>query len=157
MLNQVQLIGRLGRDPEVVTAQNGTQIAKFPLATTETWTDRNSGQRQEKTEWHRLVLFGKTAEIAARYLKKGDLAYFAGKLQTQEWEKDGIKRYTTEIIVNELKMLGGNNSPGGGQQPQGAQRQPAAQQQSQQAQRPQPKAQQPAAPYDDFEADDIPF
>lgn len=140
MLNEVRLIGRLGQKPELFTTQTGTTIVKFSLATTENWTDRNSGQRQEKTEWHRLVLFGKVAEIAAQYLDKGDLAYFSGKLQTQDWEKDGVKRSTTEVVVSDMKMLGGKQQ---GQQPQqqSYQQQP---QQQQQAYQQQPAQQQQA-------------
>lgn len=112
MLNQVNLIGRVGQKPELATTQGGVTLAKFSLATTESWTDRNSGQRQERTEWHRLVLFGRVAEIAVQYLNKGDLAYFSGKLQTQEWEKDGVKRYTTEVVVSDMKMLGQSQHQG---------------------------------------------
>lgn len=155
MLNQVNLIGRLGQKPELATTQGGVTLAKFSLATTESWTDRNSGQRQERTEWHRLVLFGRLAEIAVQYLEKGDLAYFSGKLQTQEWEKDGIKRYTTEVVVSDMKMLG--QSQRQGQQPQGARpQQRTAHQAPTQHQARQAQAPQPSQNFDGFD-DDIPF
>jgi len=121
-INKVILIGNLGQDPEVRFSPSGTAIANLNLATTDTWTDRQSGQRQERTEWHRLVLFNKTAEIAQQYLKKGSKIYVEGRLQTRKWQgQDGQDRYTTEIVVNDMQMLdsrGGGDFQGGGQ-PQG--------------------------------------
>ncbi|MDY7117422.1 single-stranded DNA-binding protein [Halomonas sp. SSL-5] len=122
-VNKVILIGNLGQDPEVRFSPSGTAIANLNLATTDTWTDRQSGQRQERTEWHRLVLFNKTAEIAQQYLKKGSKIYVEGRLQTRKWQgQDGQDRYTTEIVVNDMQMLdsrgGGGDFQGGGQ-PQG--------------------------------------
>ncbi len=117
-INKVILIGNLGQDPEVRFSPSGTAIANLNLATTDTWTDRQSGQRQERTEWHRLVLFNKTAEIAQQYLKKGSKIYVEGRLQTRKWQgQDGQDRYTTEIVVNDMQMLdsrGGGDFQGGG-------------------------------------------
>jgi len=107
-VNKVIIIGNLGKDPEIRYSQNGVAVASMSIATTESWKDKNTGQKQEKTEWHRLVAFGKTAEICGQYLKKGSSAYVEGKLQTRKWQdKDGQDRYTTEIVVDNLQMLGG--------------------------------------------------
>lgn len=149
MLNKTQLIGRLGGQPEVATTQGGVTITKFTLATSESFRDKQTGERREETEWHRIVMFGKLAEIAQQYLGKGDLVYLEGKLKTQMWEKDGIKRYTTEVICHEMKMLGGK-SEGGGQQRNGQgqqqsrpqQQHPQQQQQYSQQQYPQQQQQQ---------------
>lgn len=111
-LNKIQLIGNLGRDPEVRYSGDGRAIANLTIATTENWKDQ-SGQRQEKTEWHRVVIFGPLAEVAEKYLKKGQSAYFEGKLQTRKWtDKDGQERYTTEVVVDRggsMQMLGGRS------------------------------------------------
>ncbi|MDR5864348.1 single-stranded DNA-binding protein [Halomonas campisalis] len=123
-VNKVILIGNLGQDPEVRFSPSGTAVANLNLATTDTWTDRQSGQRQERTEWHRLVLFNKLAEIAQQYLKKGSKIYVEGRLQTRKWQgQDGQDRYTTEIVVNDMQMLdsrgGGGDFQGGGAPRQG--------------------------------------
>ena len=108
-VNKVILIGNLGSDPEVKTTPSGVQVANFSLATSESWTDKASGERKEKAEWHRLVLWRRLAEIAGQYLKKGAKIYIEGKLETRSWEdKEGQKRYTTEVIVDKLEMLGGD-------------------------------------------------
>ena len=108
MLNKVQLIGRLGKDPEVKYTPDGTMITKFNIATDESWKDRN-GERVQKTEWHRIVVWGKLAEICSKYLVKGKLVFVDGKLQTQTWDdKDGNKRSMTQIVAREMKMLDGN-------------------------------------------------
>lgn len=113
-LNMVQLIGNLGRDIELRYTPGGTPVGTLNLATTETWNDK-SGQKQEKTEWHRVVLFGKTAENLSEYLTKGKQVYIQGSLQTRSWDdKDGQKRYTTEIKAFRVVLLGGGG--GGGQQ-----------------------------------------
>lgn len=104
-VNKVILIGNLGSDPEVKYTQSNTAVANVSLATNESWKDRE-GQKQERTEWHRLVLWSKLADIAAQYLKKGDPVYIEGKLQTRSYDKDGVPVYTTEIVVSDLKMLG---------------------------------------------------
>ncbi|WP_447554912.1 single-stranded DNA-binding protein [Vreelandella sp. EE22] len=107
-INKVILIGNLGQDPEVRFTPSGTAVANLNLATSDTWTDRQSGQRQERTEWHRIVLFNKTAEIAQQYLKKGSKVYIEGRLQTRKWQdQNGQDRYSTEIVANDMQMLDG--------------------------------------------------
>ena len=106
-LNKVMLIGRLGRDPEIRYSQQGTAVVNFPLATNEQWTDKNTGEKQERTEWHRIVAFGKPAEILEKYLSKGSQVYIEGRLQTRNYEKEGQTHYTTEIVVNDFMFLGG--------------------------------------------------
>ena len=120
-LNKVMLIGRLGRDPEIRYSQGGTAVVNFSIATSEQWTDKNTGERQEKTEWHRIVVFGKQAETCERYLSKGRQIYVEGRLQTRSWEKDGQTHYTTEIVVSNFQFLGdrSDNQGGGGYQNQG--------------------------------------
>jgi len=111
-VNKVILVGNLGRDPEVRYTKEGTAVANLNLATTETWND-GSGQRQERTEWHRVVAWGKLAEIAKEYLGKGKQVYIEGRLQTRSWEdKEGVKRYTTEIKADQMVMLGGRGGEG---------------------------------------------
>lgn len=107
MLNKVQLIGRLGKDPEVRNLDNGACVASFSVATTDSWKDKATGEKKEATEWHNIVLWRGLAEIAQKYLHKGDLVFIEGKSVTRKWEKDGVTRYTTEVIGNEMKMLGG--------------------------------------------------
>lgn len=111
MLNQVQIIGHLGKDPEIRKTQSGMTIANLTVATSEKWKDKKSGELKEHTEWHRVVLFDKLGDIAERYLTKGSLCYLAGKLQTRSWtdEKTGTTKYATEIHGNELKLLGGKS------------------------------------------------
>ncbi|MDD5180919.1 MAG: single-stranded DNA-binding protein [Gallionellaceae bacterium] len=112
-VNKVILVGRLGKDPETRYMTNGEAVTNANLATSENWKDK-SGEKQEKTEWHNLVFYRRLAEIAGEYLKKGSLIYVEGKLQTRKWQtKEGQDRYTTEIIVNEMQMLGGKSSGGG--------------------------------------------
>jgi len=105
-LNRVTLIGHLGADPDVRFLADGASVATVNVATTEAWKDKTTGERQEKTEWHRLVFFRRVAEIAGQYLRKGSQIYVEGKLQTRKWQDaQGVERYTTEVVVNELKML----------------------------------------------------
>ncbi|WP_194712930.1 single-stranded DNA-binding protein [Noviherbaspirillum soli] len=107
-LNKVTLIGYLGRDPETRSTAAGDSVAQFTLATTETWKDKATGEKREATEWHRVVLYRKLAEIAGQYLKKGSLVYVEGRLQTRKWTgKDDVERYVVEIIADDLRMLGG--------------------------------------------------
>lgn len=127
MLNKVQIIGRLGNDPEIRYAPSGDAIANLSVATSESWKDKNSGERKEKTEWHRIVVFGKLAEVVGEYLRKGSLAYFEGKLVTRKWQdNNGQDRYTTEISVDSfsgtMRMLEGrqSNDNSGGQQQRSA-------------------------------------
>ncbi|MDM9593595.1 single-stranded DNA-binding protein [Pseudomonas guariconensis] len=157
-VNKVILVGTCGQDPEVRYLPNGNAVTNLSLATSEAWTDRQTGQKVEKTEWHRVVLFGKVAEIAGEYLRKGSQCYIEGKLKTREWEKDGIKRYSTEVHVDingTMQLLGGRpDSQGGGQQQQGQPQQQRRQPRQQQRQEPQQNQQ--SAPPDNFD-DDIPF
>lgn len=111
MLNRVQLIGFLGADPDVRYSSSGDAITRIRMATSETWKDK-SGEKQEKTEWHQIVFFGKLAETTGQYLKKGSLAYIEGKLQTRSWEKEGETRYSTEIVADSMKMLPGGKKGG---------------------------------------------
>jgi single-strand DNA-binding protein len=110
-LNKVILIGNLGRDPETRYLPNGDAVTSISVATTETWKDK-SGEKQEKTEWHRVSLFRRLGEIAGEYLKKGSQVYIEGRIEYREYEKDGQKRYTTDIIASEMKMLGSRQGSG---------------------------------------------
>ncbi|MRX28596.1 single-stranded DNA-binding protein [Kangiella sp. HZ709] len=149
-VNKVILVGNLGKDPEVRYTPDGRGIANLTIATSETWKDKNTGQQQEKTEWHRVVIFGKLAEIAGEYLRKGSQVYLEGKLQTRKWQdQSGADRYTTEVVLDfngVMQMLGGRQ--GGGEAAFGGQ--------GSAPQKPQQQA--PVAPPvdDDFD-DDIPF
>lgn len=160
-VNKVILIGTLGSDPEVRYMPNGNAVANISLATNESWKDKNTGQMQEKTEWHRVVVFGKLAEVAGEYLRKGSQVYFEGKLQTRKWQDQasGQDKYTTEVVVDfggQMQMLGGrsdNAGASGGQfqgKPAGTpggfsqNNQGMGQQAPQQQQQPQQHAQQPA-------------
>jgi single-strand DNA-binding protein len=112
-INKVIIVGNLGKDPEVRYSANGAAIANLTIATSEQWTDKQSGQKQEKTEWHRVVMFNRLGEIAGEYLKKGSQVYIEGKLQTRKWQDNtGQDRYTTEIVANEMQMLGGRSGGG---------------------------------------------
>ena len=112
-VNKVILVGNLGRDPESRYGADGNAIVNVSLATTDSWRDKSSGERKEATEWHRLVFFGKLADIAGQYLKKGSQIYVEGRLRTRKWQdKDGQERQTTEIVIEEMKMLGGRQGQG---------------------------------------------
>lgn len=149
-VNKVILIGRCGDDPSIRYMPNGGAVASLTLATSESWRDKQSGEMREKTEWHRVVIFGKLAEIAGEYLKKGSQVYIEGSLQTRKWQdQSGQDRYTTEVVVNiggSMQMLGGNggNNQAGSQQP------------TRQPQQPQSQAPQNEPPMD-FDDSDIPF
>lgn len=112
-VNKVILIGRLGKDPEVRNLDNGAVVANFSIATSETYKDRTTGERKEITEWHNIVLWRALAEIAQKYLRKGDMVYIEGKLRTRSWEKDGVTRYTTEVVGDNMTMLSPKTSGGG--------------------------------------------
>ena len=113
-INKVILVGNLGQDPEVRYMPSGGAVANLTIATSESWKDKQTGQPVEKTEWHRIVFFNRLAEIAGEYLKKGSQIYVEGKLQTRKWQdQSGTDRYTTEIVANELQMLGGRQGQGG--------------------------------------------
>ncbi len=110
-VNKVLLIGRLGRDPEVRYTPDGTAIANFSIATSEEWKDKKTGEKQERTEWHRIVAFRRLGEICGEYLSKGRQVYVEGRLQTRDWQdKDGNKRYTTEIVASQMQMLGSKDT-----------------------------------------------
>jgi len=165
-VNKVIIVGNLGNDPEVRYSNNGAAIANISVATSDSWKDKNTGERQERTEWHRIVMFNRLGEIAGEYLKKGSKVYIEGKLQTRKWQdQQGQDRYTTEIVADQMQMLdargagqsggmgaGGGyqqapqNQFGGGQQQYGGGQNQAPQQQA-------PAAPQPANDFDD----DIPF
>ncbi|MEA3182296.1 MAG: single-strand DNA-binding protein [Gammaproteobacteria bacterium] len=121
-INKVILVGNLGADPETRAMPSGTTVANLRIATSESWRDKQSGEQQERTEWHRVVLFGRLGEIAAEYLKKGSQVYIEGSLRTRKWQdKSGVERYSTEIVGNDMQMLGGRGgggaagaAPGGG-------------------------------------------
>lgn len=108
-VNRVILVGHLGADPELRYTASGTAVAKFRIATTETFTDRN-GQKQERTEWHRITAWGKLAEICGQYLAKGRLVYIEGRIRSDTWEQEGVKRYSYEIVADNMKMLGGGRA-----------------------------------------------
>ena len=118
-LNKAQIIGNLGADPEIRSTTSGTRVATLSVATSRSWTDR-SGQRQEKTEWHRIVCWDKLAEICERYLKRGDRVYIEGRIEYRQWEgQDGQTKYTTEIRAREMIMLGGSGDGGGSSRSRG--------------------------------------
>ncbi len=152
-INKVILVGNLGADPETRYSAGGSAVTKIRVATTEAWRDKQTGDQQERTEWHRIVFFGRLAEIAAEYLRKGSQVYIEGSLRTSKWQgQDGQDRYTTEVVASEMQMLGGrgggaggsaSDDDGGGQSRPPRQRQAAA-------------ASGVSEPPDDFD-DDIPF
>ena len=114
-VNKVILVGNMGKDPEVRYMPSGGAVTNVTLATSEQWKDKQSGEKRENTEWHRIVFFGRLAEIAGEYLKKGSQIYVEGRLQTRKWQgQDGVDKYTTEIVANEMQMLGGRSGAGGG-------------------------------------------
>ena len=166
-INKVILVGNLGADPETRFTQAGAPVTNFRVATSDNWTDKQTGQRQERTEWHSIVCFGKLAEIAGEYLRKGSKVYVEGALRTSSWESDGQTRYKTEIICNDMQML---DSRGGGGMAEGAagggsmnnggyDSAPRAQSAGQGGSRPNAPRQQPVTNPDtlnDFD-DDIPF
>jgi single-strand DNA-binding protein len=153
-VNKAIIVGTLGQDPDVKYTASGSPVVNISVATNESWKDKQTGEAQERTEWHRIVIFGKLGEIAAQYLKKGSQAYFEGKIQTRKWQdQSGNDRYSTEIVANEMQMLGGRPSGGDSAVPFN----PPAQQQQRQAPAQQSTPAAPAvAPVDDG-FDDIPF
>jgi single-strand DNA-binding protein len=113
-INKVILIGNCGADPETRYLTNGGAVTNITVATSESWKDRETGQQNERTEWHRVVFFRRLAEIAGEYLKKGSKVYIEGSLRTRQWERDGQKHYTTEIVADQMQMLDSRGSSGGG-------------------------------------------
>jgi single-strand DNA-binding protein len=151
-VNKVILIGNVGRDPEVRYTPNGTAICNVTIATSRNWKDKNSGERMEETEWHRVVFSYRLAEVAGEYLKKGSPVYVEGRLKTRKWQdRDGVEKYTTEIIADQMQLLGGREDGGKGSGGQRAARpsRPAPAEQ-------QPEEQKPMTSFDDTD-DDIPF
>lgn len=139
-INKVILIGNLGADPETRYMPSGSAVTNLRLATTDQWRDKDSGEQQERTEWHNVAMFGRLAEVAAEYLRKGSQVYVEGRLRTRKWQdRDGNDRWTTEIVANEMQMLGGRSGGSG------------APERSSEA-----KRESSAAPVEDFD-DDIPF
>jgi len=119
-INKVILVGNLGADPETRAMPSGTTVANLRIATSESWRDKQSGEQQERTEWHRVALFGRLAEVAGEYLRKGSQVYIEGSLRTRKWQdKQGNDRYSTEIVGNDLQMLGGRGGAGGGEASRG--------------------------------------
>jgi single-strand DNA-binding protein len=161
-INKVILIGNLGGDPEVRYMPSGNAVTNVNLATSETWKDKQTGQQQERTEWHRVVFFNRLAEIAGEYLRKGSKVYVEGSLRTRKWQdQSGQDRYTTEIVASEMQMLDGRGGDGGGYaqpDPMGY-GQPQAQPRQQQRPAPQQPSQPAPAPAPDMDPfdDDIPF
>ena len=147
-VNKVILIGNVGADPETRYMPNGNAVTNITLATSETWKDKTTGEQQERTEWHRVTFYQRLAEIVAEYVRKGSKLYIEGRLQTRSWEQDGVKRYATDIIANEMQMLdsrgggGAGGNSGGGYQPAQS--------------KPQSAPQTAPADMDSFD-DDIPF
>lgn len=167
-INKVILVGNVGQDPETRYMPNGGAVTNLSIATSETWKDKNSGEQQERTEWHRVVFYQRLAEIVAEYVKKGSKLYVEGSLRTRSWEQDGVKRYATEIIADQMQMLdgrGGAGGEGGGDGGSYQRSQPSQQRSSgggnsggNSSSGGAPRNQQPAPPQgmDDFD-DDIPF
>ena len=161
-VNKVILLGNLGADPETRYTASGSAVTNIRLATTDSWRDKQSGERQERTEWHRVVFFSRLAEIAAEYLRKGSQCYIEGRIQTRKWQgQDGQDRYSTEIVANDMQMLGGRGGGGGGGD--GGSGGPAAEGRDRGSSSAWPGDGQPAGepapksgPSDDFD-DDIPF
>jgi len=147
-VNKVILIGNLGRDPETRFLPSGSAVANISVATTDTWKDKTSGEKKEATEWHRVVFFGRLAEIVGEYLKKGSQVYVEGRLQTRKYEKDGQDHYSTEIIADTMKMLGSRSGMGSGE-PRAEMREPTATGEARPAKK-------PAGQFQDMD-DDIPF
>lgn len=143
-VNKAIILGMAGKDPEVRYTASGSAVASVSIATNEQWKDKQTGEKQERCEWHNVTFFGKLAEIAGEYLKKGSQVYIEGKIQTDKWQdQNGQDRYTTKIIANEMQLIGGKPSDSGeGRQQQGQQQQP--------------QQNKPAGNFDDFD-DDIPF
>lgn len=163
-LNKVQIIGNLGSDPETRYMPSGDAMTTINVATTETWKDKQTREKKENTEWHRIIFFGKLAEIAGQYLKKGSQVYVEGSLRTRKYtDKDGVEKYATDIRADEMKMLGNRSTEGGsgasgrqGYNPQEGYSQPAQQQRAQAPQQRQTPVSRPAPNFSDMD-DDIPF
>lgn len=166
-INKVIIVGTLGADPETRYTASGSAITSMRLATNESWTDKQTGQKQERTEWHRVKMFGRLAEIAAEYLRKGKQVYIEGSLRTDKYtDKDGVERYSTDIVANEMQMLGGAGGEGGGMRGgEGGGMRESGGGYSRGSERPErgaprgnaPAPSRQAPPADSFDDDDIPF
>ncbi|MAS09940.1 single-stranded DNA-binding protein [Salinisphaera sp.] len=153
-VNKAIVVGNLGADPEVRYTTGGTAVANLSVATSEFWNDKNSGQQQERTEWHRITFFGRRAEVCGEYTSKGSKVYVEGRIQTDKWQdQNNVERYTTKIIGGELQLLDSKGGNGGGQRSFGGQGQ--QRQQPQRQSQPAPQQQDPG--FDDDLDDDIPF
>ena len=164
-VNKVIVLGNLGRDPEVRYTPNGNAVCNLRIATTRNWKSKDSGEKMEETEWHSVVLYDRQAEIAGEYLKKGRPVYIEGRLKTRKWtDKEGVEKYTTEIVADSMQLLGGREGGGGGAEDEGGgySERSAPQQRSAPASRPAPQAaarpapQKSATGFDNMD-DDIPF
>ncbi len=158
-VNKVILIGNLGRDPETRFAPSGAAICNVTIATSRNWKDKASGEKREETEWHRVVFYDKLAEIAGEYLKKGRPVYVEGRLKTRKWtDKDGVEKYTTEIIAEEMQLLGGREASGAGSADDDgySRSRDSAPSRAAPSRAPAPAASRPAADFSDMD-DDIPF
>ncbi len=151
-VNKVILVGNVGNDPEVRYMPNGNAVANISIATSDSWKDRNTGEQQERTEWHRVVFFNRLAEIVEQYVKKGTKLYLEGRLQTRSYEQDGVKKYSTEIVANEMQMLDSRGAAGTNQEFGDQSNEPSASPQDSA----QNSDQQGSANFDNFD-DDIPF
>lgn len=162
-VNKAIIVGTMGQDPEVRHNQAGNAMANLSLATNESWKDKQTGEKKERTEWHRVSMFGRLAEIAGEYLSKGSHLYIEGQIRTRKWtDQQGQDRYTTEVVAREMQMLGGGQQQGAPQRQAPPQQQPAQQQPPQQQRQAPPPQQQPPQqqpPFDEFGDfdDDIPF
>ena len=161
-INKVIIIGNVGSDPETKYMPSGGAVTNLSIATSESWKDKQTGQPQERTEWHRVIFFNRLAEIASEYVRKGSKVYVEGALRTRQWDQDGVKRYSTEIVASQMQKPQGQQAPqrqyqNQGQQPQYQQQ--GRQQGQQQAQQPHQQGfqQQPAGNFDDGFDDDVPF
>ena len=151
-VNKVILVGNVGNDPEVRYMPNGNAVANISIATSDSWKDRNTGEQQERTEWHRVVFFNRLAEIVEQYVKKGTKLYLEGRLQTRSYEQDGVKKYSTEIVANEMQMLDSRGATGSSQEFGDQSNAPTSPPQDSA----QNSEQQASANFDNFD-DDIPF
>ena len=151
-VNKVILVGNVGNDPEVRYMPNGNAVANISIATSDSWKDRNTGEQQERTEWHRVVFFNRLAEIVEQYVKKGTKLYLEGRLQTRSYEQDGVKKYSTEIVANEMQMLDSRGATGSNQEFGDQSNAPTSPPQDSA----QNSEQQASANFDNFD-DDIPF
>lgn len=154
-INKVILVGNVGQDPETRYMPNGNAVTNISLATSETWKDKNTGEQQERTEWHRITFYQRLAEIVAEYVRKGSKLYVEGRLQTRSWEQDGVKRYATDIIANEMQMLDGRGGDSTGASASNSSGGYGASQSAPPSRKETP-AQQAPADMDSFD-DDIPF